>query len=267
METHQLMFELSHPIRYEIMKCLEEQPLRLTKIGEQVDANNPEVSRHLDRLKNADLVGKGSDGRYFLTDIGVILLILLPSFSFVAHHPEFIKKNDLTRIPPCFISRLGELVNGEQEVGLLNAVHHSFKIIRESEERLFIITNETNADYQKEIFGKIKAGIHIRTIIDTSFKFPTPRISIPEEITKRILRVYDQIPVVMIGNEKEAGVSFPIGEGKFNFFPRYSTDPAFIQWCNDLFEYLWIRGDFLYDHPEMIHGPDGLDNQKGITLN
>jgi len=64
METHQLLFKLSHSVRFEIIHTVDEKPERLTMIGEQADKNNPEVSRHLDRLKKSNLVDKDKDGYY-----------------------------------------------------------------------------------------------------------------------------------------------------------------------------------------------------------
>lgn len=254
MQTHELLFELSHPIRYEIMKCLEEQPLRLTKIGEQVDANNPEVSRHLDRLRGANLVAKGSDGRYHITAVGEILFTILPSISFIAHNQDFIMENDLVSIPASFIARIGELTTGVRETSVLSAVHHSLRVIETAEERLLITTNETNREYQTAIRVKIDEGIGIRSIIGPDFRFPSADQVPTRDMARDTMRLLYALPVMIVASEKEAGVCFRSHQGIFTFFPLFSHDPMFIAWCVDLFNDLWKRSEPLHNHPMLVEG-------------
>jgi predicted transcriptional regulator len=252
MHTHELLFELSHPIRFDIMRILAESPLRLTKIGEQVDANNPEVSRHLDRLKLAGLVGKGSDGRYHTTNVGDTLFSLLPSISFIAHNTDLIERHDFSCIPPSFLSRIGELSTGKQAKSVLNAVHHGLKIILDAEERVFVTTNETNDDYQQAISDKFASGIPITGIIGTDFRFTSKEQIPPEEMAHSTMRVFEDLPVMILANEREAGVCFRNERGIFEVLPLYSTDPVFLAWCEDLFDHLWKTSEPLYDHLEVL---------------
>lgn len=253
MRTHDLLFELSHPVRYDIMRLLSNEPLRLTKIGERVDANNPEVSRHLDRLKNAGLVEKGSDGRYHTTNVGDTLFSVLPSVSFVAHNTDLIEAHDFSCIPLPFLSRLGELSTGKQSKSVLNAVQHSLKIILDAEERIIVATNETNDDYQQAIKEKFASGVPITGIVGTDFRFTSKEQVPPEEHARDTMRVVEDLPVMILANEREAGVCFRNERGTFDLLHLYSTDPAFLSWCEDLFHYLWERSESLYDYPEVMN--------------
>ncbi len=70
MEISELLFELSHPTRLEILRLITETPMRLTKIADRVSANNPETSRHLDRLRAAGLVEREPESAYLASPLG-----------------------------------------------------------------------------------------------------------------------------------------------------------------------------------------------------
>jgi len=242
MKTHDLLFELSHPIRYEIMQLLVDQPMRLTKIGEQVDANNPEVSRHLDRLKNANLVEKAPEGRYHLSAIGNLVMAMLPGLSFVADHVDLLEKYDMSGLPPSFITRLGDLTDCQLVEGFMGVTKSIIGIYEAMDQHYRISTHVIRVETIPMFRNKITDGFDIRFIIDESLQLSPDSL---EQISsyRKNWRVIPKIPALFAFSEKSAFVMFPNTMGTYDFsFGFYSDDAVFRKWCEDLFEYLWEKG-------------------------
>lgn len=260
MQTDQLLFELSHSIRYEIMKLLEDRPFRMTKIGEQVDANSSEVARHLNRLKDAGLVEKDSLGIYNITQLAKLVLTVLPSLSFIARNDSFLNSHDLSNVPDAFILRLNELKEGIKEEGMMLNIQKVEALFGRARNRFIVINNEVDRpptdDELAYIRNLMEGGFEIKYIIEESIiengtmklafeKFQTlPNISI---------RVVPNIPLLLFISDGEALVSFMGMDGKIDFSVFFkAVDERFLHWCEDLFEYFWESGSVLDDYPEMM---------------
>lgn len=169
MQIHQLLFELSHPVRYEIMQTIAEKPQRLTKIGEKVDANNPEVSRHLDRLRKSSLVEKDKDGFYYMTSFGKIIMSILPFLSFVTSHPDYFLDHDLSLLPTSFKMRLGELESCDLIEGTTVNIYRLDQISRTSKARIYTVSNEYITKVTEEDFAEcdqlLTEGLDFRYIL------------------------------------------------------------------------------------------------------
>ncbi len=53
---------LGHPTRLEIIKLLNEHPLCVCEIFEQIESTQPNISQHLKLLKDADVLDSVRDG-------------------------------------------------------------------------------------------------------------------------------------------------------------------------------------------------------------
>jgi len=243
MQTQQLLFELSHPVRFAIMQTIAEKPQRMTKIGEQVDANNPEVSRHLDRLRKSRLVGKDPDGFYSTTSFGRIIMSMLPGISFAAGYPDYFLEHDLSLLPPEFMARLGELSSCEYSEGTLKNLGISKKLASEAEEYAYLVAREI-PDEPGNFHSKCQEGMRMRAVVHEDSVFPETRPDCPTVEGGNRLRVVPELPVIMVLTEKSAALMFPTHKGTFDFTAGFSsTDESFRKWCGDLFEYLWEKGD------------------------
>jgi predicted transcriptional regulator len=249
METHELLFELSHPVRYEITKLLAERPLRLTKIGDRVDANNPEVSRHLDRLKNADLVAKNVDGYYSTTSFGRIIMGLLPAISFVAAHPDFFVEHDLSHLPPEFMSRLGELEPCDVLEGTTVNIYHLDEISKNATERIFTVSNEFITKVKDEDLAglgeAISSGFTLRYILQESQLNDANLMHLVDNCPAEndCFRVVPHVPLFATMCDDTMMITFLDGKGKADFsFGFISSDPKVCRWCEDLLNHLWAIG-------------------------
>lgn len=248
MQTHELLFELSHPVRYEITKLLAESPHRLTKIGEHVDANNPEVSRHLDRLKNADIVAKNADGYYSTTSFGKLIISMLPGLSFLADHPGFFLEHDLSLLPVAFINRLGELSNSTFTEGTINNFGISTRMVHEAKERVYLVTKEIPSD-TTSFHTRVFEGVDMKVIRYEGTAASCDDEECQDREFRERLRFLQVLPAIMVLTEKEGAIMFPNQKGAFDFAAGFnSIDPEFRNWCEDLFEYLWKMGSTIDEY-------------------
>ena len=249
MHTHELLFELSHPIRYEILQLLADEPLRLTKIGEKVDANNPEVSRHLDRLKNAKIVAKNADGYYSATAFGEMIFCLMPAISFIAAHPDFFTEHDLSHLPPGFMSRLGELESCEVVEGTTINFYRMDEMSRKAKKKIYTVSKESVTELSEENMEDFK-----KVIADDFFlRFMFPESQLEDQnlmklvnnspTPERYFRVVPEAPLFCTICDDEAMIAFLGMNGKTDFSVSfYSKDPAVLRWCEDLLNYHWEHG-------------------------
>ncbi len=249
MKTQQLLFELSHPVRYAILNAIAEKPQRMTKIGEMVDANSPEVSRHLERLKNASLVEKQPEGAYSISPMGKMTLLLLPGLSFVAHNEEYLQNHDLSGLPMPFITRIGNLLGGERKEGVYAAIRCGIEIARETGEKLYIAANEASDEFDEVTAEKVMEGIEFRIVVDRNFLSVSPDRVAPDPEGRKAMRVIDEIPAMFMLSEKDASICFRNRKGEFDFQSSFfSGEPVFVKWCEDFFEYLWSKGKTVDEH-------------------
>jgi len=249
MHTHELLFELSHPIRYGIMKILAKEPTRLTKIGEHMEANNPEVSRHLDRLRSVGLIMKRPDNHYCISPFGSLALNYLTGLDFIAEHLMYFQDHDLSDLPQSFIFRLGELGECVRHEGALTNIHTMAELIRGTEKHIRVIFNEMSLELDPIFHDRMEQGVDWQLVIDRTLDFSTSH-GIPDKVeSHERIRVVEMIPGMMLCSEKMASIMFPDITGKIDYSVAYtSSDPSFLEWCEDLFNHLWEQGKNLLHH-------------------
>jgi predicted transcriptional regulator len=236
------MFELSHPVRFDILESVADEPRRMTRICEIVNANSPEVSRHLERLQNSHLVIKEPEGAYRISPLGKLTLSLLPGFTFIAVNEQFLRDHDLNGIPPSLISTIGNLITGAHENGVFAAIQHGLRMTEEAEEHIFFITDEPSDEFNRILAEKHKLDMDIRYILDTTFPFETAPPSPWNPSPETNVRIFDQIPAMLGATEKEASICFRSTRGTCDYQNSFfSKEPAFVAWVNDLFEDLWEK--------------------------
>jgi len=253
METNELLFELSHSVRYGIMKALADEPKKLTKLGELVSANNPEVSRHLDRLKRSSLVDKNPDGTYYTTSFGEIIMHMVPSLSFAAAHPEYFLEHDLSLLPPEFIRRLGELKSCELVEGTTVNLYRLEDSGRSSNTRIYTVSNEFVTKITEENFSGfdqiIAGGFVFRWILSESQLKDKNLMALADHFGSsqdKHFRVIPQVPLFCSIIDDEVMVAFLDKKGKADFSVGfYSLDPVVLRWGENLFSYLWDSGSYL----------------------
>ena len=126
---YELLFELSNEDRYRILINLDREALTVTSISETLNLSKQEVSRHISRLSNAKLTQKRTDGSYYLTQYGKLVLKQIPGLNFISQHKGYFSTHTLTGIPLEFINRIGDLSNSNYSDDVMVVLYNIEKLI------------------------------------------------------------------------------------------------------------------------------------------
>jgi len=240
-----LLFELSSEERMTILTNLSKEPLKLSHLAQRQDMTVTETSRHLQRLSDAELITKDSEGLHRITPYGRLILSLIPSLGFVSENRAYFQEHDTSALPPEFVARLGELSSFTfNEDTITNLVHH-MKILEESEEYCWTAANQFHLGSPPLIPEALKRGIDLHTILPTEV-IPPPGFKPTEGVQRRTIPGFN---LVLIVSEKEAVLGLPYLSGKMDHAQYFSTDPAFLRWCRDLYIHYWDRAKPMLSNP------------------
>jgi len=217
-------------------------------LQKKIDATVPEVFRNVSRLSKANLIKKNSDGTYSLTPRGEIIFLHVPSFVFTSKNKSFFNDHTFGNIPPKFLQRIGALQNVKQVKGYVKVIEKWKDIYENSQKCILNILSEMpyTEDITKPLIEKLKKNIKIRTIFSDRTIVSKERKKIFESVLKKFIesgninrKMVKNVSVVLVMNEKEAGIIFPKdGEADMSRM-FYGNEPEFHEWCMDYFEYCW----------------------------
>lgn len=94
-----LLFILASADRLTLLSEIGTHKLRLTHLASKISATPQETSRHLMRLRNANIIEKDPDGFFSPTLFGKILLKMLPSLEFVNQNKNYFLSYDISPFP------------------------------------------------------------------------------------------------------------------------------------------------------------------------
>lgn len=239
-----LLFELSNENRLQILFEIQKGALRLTHLSEKLDITVQETSRHLSRLSDAKLIAKDTDSFYHLTPYGEHTIKLLPSFSFLSKHREYLTAHTILQLPDVFVSRIGDLNNCTFTDDVMVAFHKVNTLIQEAQEHVWIISSQILMSTLPLLEEAVKRGVKFKLILPEDLIPPSgfkPIPMIPNLIERRTL---EKVKVVVVMSEKKARVAFPTIDEKMDHIGFGSTDKRAYSWCKDLFLYFWERAKF-----------------------
>ena len=232
-----LLFELSSDERMTILKNLQKEGLKLSHIAKRQDITIPEAARHLQRLCDTKMVGKDSDGLYYLTPFGELILRQLPGLDFVLGNRQYFLEHDTSHLPYQFISRIGDLSLGSLNKDSLACIAYAVLMLKQAEEYSWSLTPQVIASASPLMEEKIKIGIKIRAILPE--KLVTPPGYNPAYGAER--RTLPKIDIRVMVTEKEAMLGLPFLSGQMDYAHIISKDPKFREWCKDLYIFFWEK--------------------------
>lgn len=255
-----LLFEVSNEDRLSLIRELREREMNVTSIARAIDVTTQEVSRHLSRLTEVGLTEKNPDGPYRLTPFGVLTLSQIQGLEFTSTHKGYFRNHTVDGLPRRFLLQLGELSGSEYIDDVMVAVHNIEKIIKEADEYLLDLNVPYIASAFPHIRDAFERGVNGSFLHGGSLDLPEEMMDERDEafddefnMMIRSSGLYEQrileVPLIMYMSEKElALLSFPKGDGRFDFFGFASTDEDALRWCRDLFGHYWEKGrPFTYD--------------------
>ena len=242
-EMENLFFCLSSKSRLDILYALSCKRLRMNEIARKIDITPTEASRQVQRLRDERIIRKHNDDRYSLTHFGELVMHFFPSLRFISKYKQYFIAHDVWRLPPQFISRLGELSQGNLSTELAETVNGIENLINSSDDHVWVITNQGMAVHTKAMIERLSKGVKFRSLVPENV-IGSSQIHIFSKNVER--RVLSSIPGLFSMSEKEAFVSLLSMDGKVDGFGFFGKDPSFMKWANDFFLYYWDQTDRMY---------------------
>lgn len=242
--------ELSSEQRFNIILRLVKGKTKMSTLAKELDATVPEIHRNFSRMVKAGLIQKDIDGDYDLTLYGKTVFDQISSLMFVPNHKSYFKNHTFSDLPMKFIQRIGSLDDSVILNGYIKVMECWNDIYKNSEDYIYNILVEVSysSDLIKTLTDRLKNNVKVKSIFSESaivtkerkslVKQPLFKKFITEESIKR--KMNKKISIVIVLNEKEAGICFPTYDGDIDMSKMlYGTSPLFHEWCLDYFDYLW----------------------------
>ena len=251
LEAATLQFvELSNDLRVSmLLGILKKGKGKISDIAKKHSVPVQEVARNFKRMTESGLVIKNSEGEYKLTRVGELACYNVPSFIFISNYQKYFKFHNFGYIPIKFVQRLGALVDTELIHGTPKVLDRWKSIYDNASKKIYIISSELfDAEFVDMIIEKLNKNseLKISYIMSTDTIMPKQR---KEDLIERGLHkligekkiqrnMLKKIRTTLVTNENEAMVMFPSIDGKSDIRDAfYGTDPHFIEWCEDYYEY------------------------------
>lgn len=236
-----LLFEMASSERMNIMLELKEKDLKLTQLARTLNLTATETSRHLQRLNDAKLIQKTSEGLYRLSQFGNITLMLMRNLAFVSTNKNYFEEYDPSGIPEEFIGRLGELSEGTFSAETFKNLESGEQWIKEAQEFVWIMSDSVLSNTIPILMQKISKPFDLRIILPEG-KFPPENVSrLPKTNTSIQKRVLDKVEILVVMTEKHAVFCLPNKSGRMDYQGFIGEDKRFRNWCKELFLYYWNK--------------------------
>jgi predicted transcriptional regulator len=227
-----LFFELASESRLGILRKLLEKDGKMNEVARKMDLTTTETFRQLQRLSGALLVQKQPEGTYAITEYGRLTLQLSASINFVFKHKQYFLNHAVSRLPPQFKNRLGELAQAKLMMGMVESTMKSSQLIGAAEKFMWAVSPEPVPQTFDDISKQIPKGSEYRILS------PQPPVRLPN-LENRTL---SEPQAIMVVTEKEAALCFRFIGGRMDYAGFFGKDPEFLNYARDLFLYYWNKG-------------------------
>ena len=235
-----LFFELASESRLSILYELLASDLRMQEIARRLKITDTETSRQLLRLSEASLIQKQPNGTYSVTQYGKLLLQFSRSFEFALKFKQSLLTRDIWRLPQPLINRLGELSQTNSTTGTIDVLNCMESLISEAEKFLLCIVDRPLHAINAKAVEKIGKGVTIKAIFEPGNLQYYQKIPETKGLVEK--KLVDQIPATMLISEKSAAIDLVSIDARGDSALFYGSDPQFLGWARDLFDYCWERG-------------------------
>jgi len=249
-----LYFELSNEDRVRILHVLRENPLNITNLAKELDVTTQEVSRHVSRLTEAGLTERNTEGMFELTPYGGLTLRQIKSVEFTSRYRDYFRDHSLVNLPSEFVCQLGKLSDSTYVDDVMVTVHRVEETLINAEDYILNVNVPYIASAFPLVRDAFERGVKARFIHTEGLDVPVSmrddrqrfvddkllrEVTASGQYTERLL---DDVDLVLYMSEREVAiVTFPMTDGKYDFYGFASTDSGTLEWCRDLFEYYWER--------------------------
>lgn len=248
--------ELASEQRLKIIFALLKKKSKVIEIAKEIDATKQEVHRNFERLVEAGLIVKDSDGYYDLTVYGKTICSQVPDFVFVSQNRKYFENHDLGDVPMKFIQRIGALVSNQHIKGFTKVLEQWKSLYKNADQYIYEIISEVPLDLIEPVIERVKKGVKFHYVFPEDVVVPKGRKQLLENLGfKKLIdkgmverKMKKDVKVALVLNEKEALIMFPTLDGEPDLKEIfYSQDPLFHEWCLDYFRYSWYGSDLFQE--------------------
>jgi predicted transcriptional regulator len=239
--------EISSEQRLDILLRLYQNKSKPAILAKQIDATISEVFRNMERLVAAQMIVKDVDGFYQTTPYGKMICKQIASFSFISNNKKYFSHHNFDLLPPKFVQRIGALSEGKHVKGFTKVMECWEEIIDNSERHVFGIISEETPGLISKITKKAQDGVKINSVFMESSLVPKNRKKLVDSLgVKKLIqngiierKMSKDLNVIVLLNEKQSCVLFPIDNEVDLKECFYGNDESFVEWCLDYFRYVW----------------------------
>jgi predicted transcriptional regulator len=242
-----LFYELASEDRLAILRELCQSQLKMQDVARKLDLTATEASRQLQRMSQAKLLERGSEGTYSATQLGRLLLTLSVSMELVYKQDDYFLAHDITKIPLPFVNRIGELAQAELVEDLNLNLARWENLIRNAKTHVWVMTPQAMGHLSRVMADKLLEGVKLRSIFCENVRESKASLPTGKNVERKLLPV---VPIIMIISENEASVSFPRLDGNIDFPSFFGSDSTFLGWANDLYQYYWREAKIWYSQAQ-----------------
>jgi DNA-binding transcriptional ArsR family regulator len=231
--------EIIHPTRLKILELLGEGSQALADIARNLDLSKPEISRHLARMRELNLVKK-KEKIHQLTSLGEIILNLTSPIEFLLNNYEYFRNHKI-ELPFTFIREIDSLMNSE----LLSGTGYFMSKV---EEITLKTTNEVKLIVDQPFPGS-KVQIDSALLIVPSYaKEENLNLEILQEFCEYFeIRTLPTVNLTLAIIDKQYGfLLFPESiTGKIDYnHAFYITDDMGMEFLSRLWDYFWEKAKY-----------------------
>jgi predicted transcriptional regulator len=254
-ESEKIFIELSNSQRLQIINALENSSMNLTLIAKHLGITMQEAHRNFNRLMDAGIVSRDSNGSYSLTTFGNTIVTQIPSINFLSKNRNYFSDHYFANLPMKFVQRIGSLDNSKFISGLVAVIEEIKELYRHSEDYIYGMIPQVPLDLMEVAASTVierKIKFHYilpkNAIIPKKGKDFLNEINYQELLKKGLVerKMIEEVKVSAVLNEKKALVMFPSVKGETDMNGAFSSDinrennRLFHEWCLDYFRYCWL---------------------------
>jgi predicted transcriptional regulator len=264
-DSEKTFIELSNSQRLQIINALKNCSMNLTLLAKHLGITMQEAHRNFNRLMDAGIVSRDSNGSYSLTTFGNTITTQIPSINFLSKNKNYFSDHYFGNLPMKFIQRIGSLDDSKFIQGLVAVIEEIKEMYRHSHEYIYGMIPQVPLDLI-EVAAKIvmERKIKFNYILPKNAVIPKKgkdflnEINYPELLKSGLVerKMIDDVKVSVVLNEKKALLMFPSIKGETDMNGAFSnsidreSNKLFHEWCLDYFRYSWLDSK-PFDHSKI----------------
>jgi len=247
-----IFLELASDTRISILKTLETNSCRASKLSKSLNLTAQETHRNLERLVESDLVIKKSDSFLTLTSYGKVVVQNISVFNFLHNNKKYFLNHSTTGLNEKFIQRLGDLNDSHYVKGVFVILETWKDIAKNAKKYIKVISSEIPVTFFPILVDMVQKGVIIyqihgeNTIVPTNFKEKLTDSNLRKLIVDKKFqrKMIKKVTVIGVINETECSLSFPYLNEIADIDGGFaSKNPKAQGWFEDYFDEVWKNAD------------------------